>query len=167
MTFKDQATQASAPLPHSPGRRVEWTDRLSVDHPSVDAQHKLIFERSGEVQDLWRRNADRAALRVALDQLHSLLETHFRYEERMLAETAYPKLAEHSVEHRTLLGELAGIRAQLDGDGKAAPEVGTALLDFLHAVTVGHLIGTDSEYCDYVAANPVDELDVSIAAMTI
>jgi hemerythrin len=167
MAFKHQVFGASPLMRYSLSHIVEWSDHLSVDHPGVDAQHKLIFERVGEVHDLWRRNAKLADLRVAVDRLAGVLETHFHYEERMLAETAYPNLAEHAAEHRALLDELAAIRGGLGGDGKALPESGWALLDFLLGVTVGHIVSSDIEYCRYVAANPVDELDVSIAAMSI
>jgi hemerythrin len=167
MAFKLQAFGASPLVRYSLSHLVEWGDHLSVDHPGIDAQHKLIFERVGEVHDLWRRNASLIDLRVAFDRLNSVLETHFRYEERMLAETAYPNLAEHAAEHRALLGELAAIRARLGGDGKAPPESGWAILDFLLGVTVGHIVSSDIDYCRYVALNPVDELDVSIAAMGV
>jgi hemerythrin len=167
MAFRHQVFGASPLVRYSLSQLVECGDHLSVDHPGIDAQHKLIFERVGEVHDLWRRNANLGDLRVAVDRLQSVLETHFHYEERMLAETAYPNLAEHAAEHRALLGELAAIRARLDGDGKAPPESGWALLDFLLGVTVGHIVSSDIDYCRYVALNPVDELDVSIAAMGI
>jgi hemerythrin len=167
MAFKFQVFGASPLARYSLSRRAEWDPHLSVDHPSIDAQHKLIFERVDEVHDLCRRDANLGDLRVAVDLLNGLLETHFRYEERMLAETTYPHLAEHAAEHRELLGELAAIRANLGGDGKALPEYGRALLDFLRVVTVGHIESRDIEYCHYVAVNPVDELDVSIAAMRI
>ena len=59
------------------------------------------------------------------------------------------------------------MRARLSGDGKAPPESGWSLLGFLLGVTVGHIVSSDIDYCRYVAANPVDELDVSIAAMEV
>lgn len=146
---------------------VEWGDHLSVKHPAIDAQHQVIFRRVSQVHDLWRRNANLADLRAAIDRLSRVLATHFRDEERLLARTAYPSLAEHAAEHRALLGELAAIRARLSGDGKAPPESGWPLLGFLLGVTVGHIVGSDLEYCDYVAASPAGELDVSITAVAI
>lgn len=167
MAFKFQMFGASPLAQYSLSRRAEWDQHLSVDHPSIDAQHKVIFEHVDEVHDLCRRDANLGDLRVAVDRLNGILEAHFRYEERMLAETTYPHLAEHAAEHRVLLGELAAIRASLGGDGKAPPESGRALVDLLRVVTVGHIESRDIEYCRYVAVNPVDELDVSIAAMSI
>jgi hemerythrin-like metal-binding protein len=167
MTRKGTVFGSLPMVRYSLAHLVEWGDHLSVEHPAIDAQHQVIFERVAEVHDLWRRNADLADLRAAVDRLNSVLEVHFRYEERMLAETAYPNLAAHAAEHRALLGELASMRARLSGDGKAPPESGWALIGFLLGVTVGHIVSSDIEYCHYVAANPVDELDVSIAAMEV
>lgn len=158
---------ASPLAKYSLSHHAEWGDHLSVEHPSVDAQHKVIFEHVDEVHALCRHNASLVALRAAVDQLNRTLETHFRYEERMLAETPYPRLAEHAAQHRALLDQLAAIRESLAGDGTVSPDSGRDLLDFLLAATVGHIVDSDIEYRRYVAANPVDELDVSITNMTI
>ena len=87
MAFKQQVFGASALARYSLSHRAEWGDHLSVNHPSIDAQHRIIFEHVDEVNELCRRNANLVNLRVAVDRLHSVLETHFHYEERMLAET--------------------------------------------------------------------------------
>lgn len=144
---------------------VEWGEHLSVDHPGIDAQHEAIFKLVGRVHDLWRRNADVADLRAAVDKLKGVLEGHFHYEERMLAATAYPRLTEHVAEHRTLLAELEAIRQCLAGSGKAPPESGWSLLDFLLGVTVGHIVGSDIDYCSHLAGNAADdgEPGVSVA----
>ena len=167
MAVKHPLFGASPLAKYSLSHHAEWDDHLSVEHASVDAQHKVIFEHVDEVHDLCRHNAPLPELRVAVDKLNRTLETHFHYEERMLAETPYPKLAEHAAQHQALLDKLAAIRESLGGDGKASPESGRALLDFLLAATIGHIVNSDLEYRRYVAANPVDELDVSIANMNI
>jgi hemerythrin len=167
MAAKGNAFGSVPMVQYSLAHLVEWGDHLSVNHPAIDAQHQVIFKRVAQVHDLWRRNANLVDLRAAVDRLSGVLETHFRDEERMLAETAYPRLAEHAAEHRALLGELAAIRSGLCGDGKAPPESGWSLLGFLLGVTVGHIVGSDIEYCHHVATNPIVQLDVSIAAMDI
>lgn len=155
------------PLPalrYSLTRLVEWGEHLSVDHPSLDAQHEAIFRLVGRVHDLWRRNADVTDLRAAVEKLHGALEGHFHYEERMLAATAYPSLAEHAAEHRALLAELEAIRQCLTGSGKAPPESGWCLLNFLLGVTVGHIVGSDVDYCSHLAGGAAD--DVAPAVFT-
>ena len=167
MAIKHPLFGASPLAKYSLSHHAAWDDHLSVEHPSVDAQHKVIFEHVEEVHNLCRHNASLADLRVAVDQLNRTLETHFHYEERMLAETLYPKLTEHAAQHQALLDKLAAIREGLAGDGNVSRESGQELLDFLLAATVGHIVNSDIESRRYVAANPVDELDVSIANMNI
>ena len=141
------------PLPmvqYSLTHLVEWGDHLSVDHAAIDAQHEVIFKLVAEVHDLWRRNADLAPLRAAVDKLKVVLESHFRYEERLLAETAYPGLPAHVKEHQSLLGELDSVRERLGGSGKAPPESGWSLLGVLLGLTVGHIVSSDIDYCSHV-----------------
>ncbi len=132
---------------------VQWGEHLSVDHPGIDAQHEVIFNLVGEVHDLWRCNASLIELSAVVDKLADVLGNHFRYEERMLGETDYPKLPEHAGEHRMMLEELETIRQRLSGDGKALPEPGWVLLNFMLGVTVGHILSSDIDYCEYISEN--------------
>ena len=140
-------------LQHSLQNLVQWGEHLSVDHPGIDAQHEVIFNLVSEVHDLWRCNASVIQLSSVVDKLAEVLGNHFRYEERMLEETDYPKLPEHAGEHRMMLEELETIRKRLTGDGNALPEPGWVLLNFMLGVTVGHILSSDIDYCEYISEN--------------
>ena len=129
---------------------VGWGYQLSVQHRGIDAQHELIFKLVGEIHDLWRRSAPIEGLCAAVDKTRSVLEDHFRYEERLLAETSYPDLEKHAGEHRMMLAELETIRGRLTGQGKTPPEPGWVLLNFIFGVTIGHILSTDVGYCPYL-----------------
>jgi hemerythrin len=140
-------------MQYSLANLVQWGDHLSVDHPGIDAQHEGIFKLVGETHDLWRGNADIVKLRAVVDKLDNVLASHFGYEERMLAENAYPRLAEHAAEHNMMLQELSSIRERMDGDSKALPEPGWVLLNFMLGVTIGHILSSDIDYCRHITEN--------------
>jgi hypothetical protein len=52
-----------------------------------------------------------------------------------------------------MLEELETIRQRLSGDGKALPEPGWVLLNFMLGVTVGHILSSDIDYCEYISEN--------------
>ncbi len=93
---------------------VQWGDHLAIDHPAIDAQHQAIFKLVGEIHALWRHGAGVGELCGIVDKLSRVLESHFHYEERLLAEIGYPDLAKHAAEHHEMLEDLASIRQHLE-----------------------------------------------------
>lgn len=139
---------------------IQWSDHLSVDHPGIDAQHKAIFDLGTRVYEHWRGGGGIDVLRPAVDKLASLLETHFAYEERLLAEIGYAGLNEHAAEHRGMLDELDAIRGrfrtvsagkEFPGSSLLAP--GWSIMRFMLGFTVGHVMSSDMGYCQDLAAS--------------
>jgi len=74
-----------------------WDEKLSLNHPVIDQQHKDILHK---VHDLPRRddpNFDRSIqffLRYTFD--------HFRDEEALMSDSGYPGLENHMKAHRAI-----------------------------------------------------------------
>lgn len=128
---------------------MQFGDHLHVDHASLDAQHKAIFDLGLKVYEDWRRGASLDVLRPALDKLSNLLNAHFKHEERVLHEIGYEDLDRHVAEHRSLSEEMSAVRVrlQLAGDGTKAPMgPDDAAVRFILGLTVGHVAGSDMQY---------------------
>jgi len=136
-------------------RLVTWGDHLKVDQKEIDAQHEGIFGIAMEISDLWQRHGDLDQLKAVAEKLAKVLEAHFRYEERQLAEIVYPKLVEHQAEHKVMLDELQGIRNRLDrmGNGNVQMEPGFLVLSYILGVTVGHIVHSDMDYGAFARAS--------------
>jgi len=104
-----------------------------------------------EVADTWQRHGNVDRLKVLTEKLANVLEGHFRYEERQLAEVGYPNLDEHKAEHKVMLDELQVIRGRLEdmGHGTAQLAPGFMVRNYVLGVTVGHIGQSDMEYCAY------------------
>jgi hemerythrin len=138
-------------MQHALAGLVRWDDRLSIGNPAIDAQHRAIFNLVGEVDALWRGGASVTQWRGIADKANRILETHFRYEELVLAEAAYPALAEHARQHDAIRADLAAIRAI------GSEHAGLRLSNFILGVTMGHGINSDSDYCRYITEETAKE----------
>jgi hemerythrin len=147
------------PLQHLPlSQLMQFGDHLRVDHASLDAQHKAIFDLGLKVYEDWRGGACLDVLRPAIDKLSDLLHTHFAHEERVLHEIGYEGLDRHVAEHRTLSQEMSAVRARLHAakDGTKAPMgPDDAAVRFILGLTVGHVAGSDMQYYRELAASGV------------
>jgi hemerythrin len=145
-------------MQHALAGLVRWDDRLSIGNPAIDAQHRAIFNLVGEVDALWRGGASVTQWRGIADKANRILETHFRYEELVLAEAGYPALAEHARQHDAIRADLAAIRAYLNGSEAIGSEhAGLRLSNFILGVTMGHGINSDSDYCRYITEETAKE----------
>jgi hemerythrin len=138
---------------------VAWGDHLKVDQPQIDAQHQAIFDIAMEIADIWHKRGNLVQLKSAAEKLYKVLESHFRFEERQLADIGYSNLAEHRSEHRVMLGELQMIRDRIEnmGHGTIQAEPGFLVLSFVLGVTVGHISHSDMEYCVFARKAASDD----------
>ena len=139
---------------------IQWGDHLSVDHPAIDAQHKAIFDLGAKVYEDWRDGGGVARLRPAVDKLANLLQAHFAYEERLLAEIGYGGLDEHVAEHRGMLKDLAKIQERFHGfedghefAGGSLLAPGWMVMQLILGFTIGHVMSSDMRYCKTLSAS--------------
>ena len=69
---------------------MEWTDKLSVGVPSIDAQHKKLVSMANTLYDAMKAGHGKEILDETLAGLINYTVTHFKYEEKLFAQTGYP-----------------------------------------------------------------------------
>lgn len=139
---------------------IQWGDHLSVAHPTIDIQHKAIFELGGRVYESWHIGGSLDVFRPAVDKLANLLQAHFSYEERMLADMGYADLKEHAAEHSSMLDELQKIRERFNAftgehhvRGGSVLTPGWPLMQLMLGFTVGHVATSDMAYSQALIAS--------------
>ena len=132
---------------------VQWGDHLSVNHSGIDAQHKAIFELGTKIHENWRVGAKVNVLRSAIDKLAILLEAHFSYEEKLLAEIDYKELVPHAAEHRSMLKDLKALQdhfhalvGETDSSGGSILAPGWSAMLFVLGFAIGHVSTSDMNY---------------------
>jgi len=96
---------------------LEWNDTLAVGHPVIDAQHCEIFKRFGALLEACNQGRARESLQEIFVFLDRYVSEHFAVEEDLMVRHDYPERAEHLAEHSDFVGQLAGLRAELESSG--------------------------------------------------
>jgi hemerythrin-like metal-binding protein len=128
-----------------------WTDRMSVGHPEIDADHQRLV---GIINRLWvsEDNGNRQVIEFVLDDLVHYTESHFKREEHLMSEMGYPERERHGRIHRSICRRLEeirweyfqGIREELRGE----------ILEFLKSWLNDHILVEDMSYRPYLRKGP-------------
>jgi hemerythrin-like metal-binding protein len=106
---------------------VEWDDRYLTGDDLVDGQHKRLFALAAEVQTAVREGRLPQVQAEALQKLTHYCVDHFAEEERLMADHAYPGVAEHRRQHDALAERaVATVKAFRAGNtlaGESFPEL--------------------------------------------
>ena len=84
-----------------------WSDKYSVDVPSIDKQHKKLFDMLNELHDAMSTGNGSQLAPAILKRLVAYTQEHFVAEEAMMKQARYPDLASHKAEHDKLSSEVA------------------------------------------------------------
>jgi diguanylate cyclase (GGDEF)-like protein/hemerythrin-like metal-binding protein/PAS domain S-box-containing protein len=130
--------------PHTGLVHLRWEAAYASGNVFIDAEHRELFRQSNQLLDLaMRLDAQPAGVRSCLQRLMRTVKAHFEHEERLLAEWAYPELADHGSKHRRMVERAEQIAHLMDD--KSIP-IGE-LLGFLIAEMVrGHILTEDCKY---------------------
>ena len=86
---------------------ITWNDRYATGIPSVDDQHKTLFNTVNEFHAGLVAGKAREELAHALDFLVTYTVKHFKTEEEFMQFHKFDGLAAHRAEHHLLLQEVA------------------------------------------------------------
>jgi hemerythrin len=134
-----------------PGRRdmtLEWTAALAVGLEEIDAQHKELFRRAGQLLD-GLRQGDAAQIVPLVQFLHRYAVVHFGAEEDTMRAEGYAGYHRHKAEHDRFIADLLSLSAELDERGPGAflsVKASAWLSDWLQA----HVAGTDAEMARFL-----------------
>ena len=92
----------------------QWREEWVLDLKEIDEQHRLLVEAVNKLSPLYLKltknpavdDATREQLTGQLKLLYGDLEQHFRDEEKLMFEVAYPQYRSHAHAHVMLLAEL-------------------------------------------------------------
>jgi len=92
----------------------QWRQEWILDLNEIDEQHRMLVDAVNKLSPLYLKltrdpkgdNATRVELTGRLHLLYGDLEQHFRDEEKLMQEVAYPHHRSHAHAHVMLLAEL-------------------------------------------------------------
>lgn len=130
---------------------ISWTDELSVQIPSIDAQHKNLIGIINNLYDSMQVGKANSVMKKILADLAQYTVTHFSYEERLFRQYAYPYMGSHQHAHVGLIDQLKELQEQLD-DGTS---ISIKTFAFLKKWLTEHIMKEDHEYSEFLRAKGV------------
>ncbi|WP_130472696.1 bacteriohemerythrin, partial [Candidatus Magnetaquicoccus inordinatus] len=124
-----------------------WGERLITDIPFVDKEHRVLIDMINSLQLAMKEGQGVEAIGKILDGLLEYTVTHFEHEEKAMARTNYPSLAEHRAKHVKLVATLKKLVQEFK-EGRFS--VGIDLLSLAKSWLVEHIMGTDMTYVPYM-----------------
>jgi hemerythrin len=125
--------------------KITWDDRLSVGIKKLDEQHKelirainALIENDGVDED--------EAVGNALDRMSRYADYHFKTEEQLMRQHAYPDYAAQESEHTEFKAKIASFCLDAMARKKALPD---QLLNYLVNWLTHHILESDMKYKSY------------------
>ncbi len=127
---------------------IIWHDALySVGHHEIDSQHQGLVNILNELFDKMAKGEGKSILSEILQRLMRYTKEHFQYEEMLMMQYGYPRLADHKEKHREFVDKIAEFNEKYEkGDGQVSSEV----LRFLRDWLVNHIQKSDKDYSAYL-----------------
>jgi hemerythrin len=96
---------------------LELDPLLLTGDDHLDAQHRELFRRIGELLEASRARRSRDEVGRLLDFLGDYVVHHFADEEALMASAAYPGLEAQRAEHQRFVKDFAALYEEYKGDG--------------------------------------------------
>jgi hemerythrin-like metal-binding domain len=118
---------------------LQWSDELSVGVEVIDKQHQRIIEYVNKLHDNLH---DRETLKDVLEDTIEYTESHFGFEEEMMAEAGYPYLRAHKRIHDLFIRRVARYKERFLAGEDIAEELHDTLVRWL----ITHIKSEDANY---------------------
>lgn len=92
-------------------RNACWREEYSVLIGEIDAQHREMLSRVGQLATLIGRRSSSVVESMA--ELEAFIESHFSTEENLMRRYAYPFSEEHHKQHRIFLASFADLKQEI------------------------------------------------------
>ena len=121
---------------------VEWRDGFTINIPSVDEQHKHLFEL---VKALSTKTVE-----ATIDELLDYVVVHFTHEQELMEASGYPGFADHLKLHEDFGSTVADFLGRSD---EWSDERVHELRRFLNKWLIGHILTHDLRFGNWYRHN--------------
>jgi hemerythrin-like metal-binding protein len=127
---------------------LSWEKSKEIGISESDRQHRQMVDMMNNVHLAVSQNRSQKAIANAINSLIDYTKVHFEWEEDMLAQANYPRLAEHKEEHKKLLLEIKQHSQDFErGNVKVIEEAVSELNHWL----VNHVVHSDKDYANFMS----------------
>ncbi len=151
LDLSSQFTTSNFHIEKDNTKLVCWSEAYSVHVPSIDAQHRKLFDLMNVVYQLITSN-QLDQLTKPLEELITFAKKHLHDEELLLQDANYPDLNAHKQVHKKLLADLGTLyKDSQSGDISKLFE----LVMFLKNWLLDHIYKVDMKYSEHLVSRGV------------
>lgn len=127
--------------------QLSWKPAFESGHPLLDAQHRELFELSNQLLAAVVAGRPKDEVSGFVDELIERVLSHFRDEERVLADAGFEALESHGAAHARLTDRALELADAFRADRLSVGE----LFEFLaYDVVARHMLGADRQYVPWI-----------------
>ena len=126
-----------------------WTVEWAIGHPTIDMQHKQLFEAINSLLDACANGQGCSVIDKTIAFLMDYVDIHFKDEEKLQEECGYPDLAMHAMLHERFRRMATELEGRLRDEGPTVSlvaKVNSCVGDWL----VTHIQQEDKKVADYI-----------------
>lgn len=125
---------------------AEWSPKIEVGLPRIDAQHRQLFEMAAT----FAHDHDQVRVMKSVVSLCDYVKVHFREEEEMLEGCGFPGLDAHRRLHeefKAMLVDFLGRAKQMTLD-----QIAEEVKHLINGWFYNHIVMVDQEYVPWIKA---------------
>jgi len=136
------------------GIQFLWDETYTVGNPTLDEQHKRIFELANSLPEV----VDEELIKGILWRLFKHVNEHFATEEKMMKDIGYPKLVEHRKLHDELITKLSDISTHSFDTDQSIFQFKKFIYDWI----IEHIMNVDRDYFRFAQEKKANEKEIKI-----
>lgn len=130
----------------------EWSERYSLNHSKIDAQHKELFRLANCVEALDAHKVTKEELSALIKEFFNYMREHFKDEEAYMESICYPLLKEHQELHEKIIISMTTILKETKGIEALQAKIKIVS----HQWLVEHILESDQKIEKWRVGNTVD-----------
>lgn len=140
---------------------IIWESKLDTGIDVIDAQHRRIVDYINDLE-VAKMTLDKRMVMDVIEQLIDYTQSHFGFEEEMLAEAGYKFLKPHKKVHELFIKRVTDFTIRAAKGEDIADELHTMLKKWL----LNHIANEDRDYTETVKQMLTTEASGKVTATT-
>lgn len=94
-----------------------WKDDYSTGVPTIDEQHKVLFNNLNKFQEITKRGEGAAVVAKMFTFLENYAQKHFAFEEKWMAKVQSPVAEQNKVAHQRFIQAFLSLKQRFEEEG--------------------------------------------------
>lgn len=124
---------------------LQWSPKMNIGIDVIDKQHQQIVDYINRLSEAIKRNERREILQV-IDDVIDYTQSHFAFEEALMADAGYPALQVHQKIHELFAHRVLRLKERYEHNEEITGELQTMLCRWLS----NHIQHDDAAYSSAV-----------------